>query len=136
MANAVARTGGSAFDFGKWLEEEIGYDLTGVEPEYEEIDFYGETIRVTKQMNTFNGLGFDPDDTASIVKTLLMFIHPEDRVAFKTKVASFPKVDPKAMVAIINGIITIAAEGKAPTSSGDSSRTTRKKAVGTRSEES
>lgn len=128
-------TSGKVISLTEYVQLESGYDPDVEVVEYVKAEFYGLEFRVmTGGMNVWNALSLgSDDDTGAIVKGVLRIVHPEDRNTFMSHVATLPNFDTKALIPMINGIVSIAAEGKAPTSSGGSSRTTRPKAVTARS---
>lgn len=131
-------TSGKVISLTEYVQQESGYDPDVEVVKYVTTEFYGLEFRVqTGGMNVWNALSLgSDDDTAAITKGVLRVVHPEDRSAFMSHVATLPNFDVKALIPMINGIVSIAAEGKAPTLSGGSSRTTRQKAVTARSAES
>lgn len=137
VKKSVASSNGSGrvVSLTDFVQAESGYDPDVEVVKYVTTEFYGLEFRVTTGgMNVWNAMSLgDESDNAAIIQAVLRIIHPEDRVAFKTHVASLPNFDVKPLVPMITGMLSIASEGKVPTSSGGSSRTTRPKAVAARS---
>lgn len=127
---------GPVISLTDYVKKESGYDPDAVVVKYKKAEFYGLTFRVqTSGMNIFNTLMIgDSDDTAAITQSVLRMIHPDDRGAFKSHLAQLPDFDAKALIPLIGGLVTLASEGKVPGSSNGSSRTTRPRAVASRSE--
>ena len=126
---------GPVISLTEYVKRESGYDPDTVVVKYKKAEFYGLTFRVQAAgMNVFNALSMgDGEDGAAVTQSILRLIHPEDRSAFRSHVAALPDYDVKVLIPTISGLIGIASEGKVPTSSGGSSRTTPRKAVASRS---
>lgn len=143
MANSPARTknsrasssnGKKSIDITAYIKDQTGYDPKTEVVTYEEIDLFDESFRIITEVNVANLLMMgDNEDTAALIKGLARFVHPDDRSAFKTLIAGLPNFDADDLLALIQGITSVASEGKAPTSSGASSRGTRSRVVETRS---
>jgi hypothetical protein len=135
----TAATNGSAskkvISLTDYVKEQSGYDPDTEVVKYVDAEFFGLEFRVsTGGTNVWNAMSLgDESDNAAIIQAVLRIIHPEDRGAFKSHVATLPNFDVSPLVPMITGILSIASEGKVPTSSGGSSRTTRPKAVAARS---
>lgn len=133
--NTNTDSDGPVISLTDYVKRESGYDPDAIIVKYKKAEFYGLTFRVqVSGMNIFNALSLgDGEDGAAVIQSVLRMIHPDDRAAFKTHVAALPDYDVKVLIPTISALISLASEGKVPTSSGASSRTTPRKAVASRS---